>query len=66
MKKSLRVRLAVTMMLIVLMLSACTIIAGNLFLTRYYISSKEKALESTFETINSGFHKIRFTYEMNP
>lgn len=57
MKKSLRVRLAVTMMLIVLMLSACTIIAGNLFLTRYYISSKEKALESTFETINSGYVK---------
>lgn len=43
------------MALILLAVAVFSIIASNLFLTKYYINSKEKALESTFDTINEGY-----------
>ncbi len=51
-KKTLKVKLSLILIGLVLLISAISVILSNVFLTRYYTYGKNRSLISAFETIN--------------
>ena len=52
-KKSLRFKISIVILLIIIVMTAIGILLANHFLDRYYINGKENALVSVFEDIDS-------------